>query len=514
MRNLVTLCFCINSLLALSVPDLRRLEFHFYPQFKTKTIKGQVVQTWQCATGDTFSLVLKEPLNWSSIHYPKNTMKMQVLGNRRFFTALANARFEIKIKYGGKPQEAVNPPWDGGMVWRSDANGNPWLGVSCQGQGASLWWPAPDDYLDEADTVTFTSVYPSSLYFKGNGKLTADIVKGKSRSTTWQTTLPINLYNITVNIADYAHYSEVLERPDGSKLSLDYYPLRYNLEKAQNQFKYTKPMIECFENAFGRYPCENDGFSVVETAYVGMEHQGAVAYGNGYTDGYLGNDYSMIGLPMDFILVHESAHEWWGNAISARASRDFWLQEALCTYAEMYYVSCIFGDEKALNYIAAKQKMVLNTSSILSGGEGSESDMYTKGALMFHTLSRFYSDTKVWNDLMRRLAQEFKFKELSTEELIAWFVHQTEGLHASFFYQYLDVTSPPVLEYIREQTDEGHWLKFRVKNALDSFVLPVRWNSDGKNWVTKCTGQWQRIKLDSTDFPEPDFKYSYFIISR
>jgi aminopeptidase N len=514
MRNLIPLTLCLSSLLVHAVPDLRRLEFLFYPQFKSQTIKGKVVQTWQCSAGDTFSLFLKEPLKYTSIQYPKSTVKMEILGNRRFFKVLINARFDITIKYGGKPQDAKNPPWDGGMVWRTDATGKPWLGVSCQGQGSSLWWPAPNDYLDEADSVTFTSVYPSSLFFKGNGKQMADKIKGKTRTTTWQTTLPINLYNITVNIADYAHYSEVLERPDGSKLAIDYYPLTYNLENAQRQFKYTKPMLTCFEKAFGIYPCSNDGFSVVETAYAGMEHQGAIAYGNGYKDGYSGEDYSMIGLPMDFILVHESAHEWWGNSVSARNARDFWLQEALCTYAEMFYVSCIFGEEKALDYIAAKQKMVLNQSSILSGGEGSGSDMYTKGALMFHTLSRFYSNTKVWDDLMYQLADEFRFKELSTEELAAWFVKQTEGLSTAFFYQYLDVASPPILEYSREQTDEGYWLKFRVKNALDQFVLPVRWTSGNETWTTKCTGQWQRIKIGPGDFPEPDAKYSYFKLNR
>jgi aminopeptidase N len=493
----------------LGAPDLRLLNFTMEPDFATQSIIASVKQDWICAANDTFSLLLQPSLRIDSVGVPPDITYTQN-GNRLLFKARNEGRHLIYIAYSGTPREAVNPPWDGGMVWRNDAKGNPWLGACVQGLGASVWWPAPPDHLQEADSVLFTCVYPANLFFKGNGKLLKDSTANNLRYTTWQTTYPINLYNITVNIADYAHFSEVLERNDGSKLNIDYYPLRYNLEKAKKQFVQTIPMLHCFEEAYGQYPCQNDGFSVVETAYAGMEHQGAIAYGNGYKDGYSGEDYSGVGILFDFILIHESAHEWWGNSVTAAKPADFWMQEAFCTYAEMQYVKCRFGKEAAEKYIAAKERLVENKAAILSGDERAEIDMYAKGALMLHTLSKFARSDAHWDSLMLQFAEEHRFAKLNTADLINWFCKRMQQVKPVFFNQYLLLAEPPKLEVKTEIVEGGYLVYAQVVNARKGFELPVRLLSGNTVKIELIGGTRKRIFIKGSNPPEPDKTFSYF----
>jgi aminopeptidase N len=489
--------------------DLRKLKFLFRPDFSKKSIQASVLQTWQFAQADTFSLFLGEGLKLDSVNHPMGFTWKQT-GRKIACSVNSAGRYNIQLHYSGKPAAAKNPPWDGGLVWRKDPAGEDWLGVSCQGQGAHIWWPAPPDHLQEADTVEFTAVYPSNLFFKGNGRMTNDWKTSSIRTTTWQTTYPINLYNITVNIADYAHYKERLERADGSALEISYYPLRVNLDKAKKQFQQTIPMLKCFENAFGNYPCSNDGFSVVETAYAGMEHQGAIAYGNGYKDGYGGADYSGVGILFDFILIHESGHEWWGNSVTAMNPEDFWMQEAFCTYSEMVYVNCVFGPQAALKYINAKKRLVDNVHPIL-GKKDSGIDIYTKGALMVHTLSAFASTNEQWEKVLKDFAVSMKFQKVSTEMLANWFSANLEGVSPVFFYQYLTLAKPPILEHYVRKTESGFVVKYRINNALQGFEMPIFWNSSEPPKRTICNGSWQEFTVSGLEEPSPDSTQTYFL---
>ncbi len=490
--------------------DLRTLLFQFKPDFNNQTIEASVVQTWQFAQADTFTLFVGEGLKIDSLKHPEGfTWKRQ--GNKIFCSVSSAGRYTIQLHYSGKPLAAKNPPWDGGLVWRKDPSGKNWLGVTCQGQGAYNWWPAPLDHLQEADTVEFTAVYPSDLFFKGNGELVHNWKYGNLRTTTWQTTYPINLYNITVNIADYEHFSEKLMRADGSELEISYYPLRVNLEKAKKQFKQTFQMLKCFENAFGNYPCSNDGFSVVETAYAGMEHQGAIAYGNGYKDGYKGEDYSGVGILFDFILIHESAHEWWGNSVTALNPEDFWMQEAFCTYAEMVYVNCRFGEQASLKYINAKKRLVENINPIL-GKEDSGIDIYSKGALMVHTLSAFAENKVQWQAVLKDFALSMQFQKVSTKMLADWFSAKLNGVTPAFFYQYLSLAQPPILQYYTRKTAAGYVVKYRIKNAIQGFEMPIFWTTSQSPKPSMANGSWQEISLTGFEEPSPDSTKSYFLI--
>jgi aminopeptidase N len=510
MRYILLVCQLFTVVTLFSKPDLRSLRFIMEPDFATQSVIASVEQIWHCSSpGDTFSIRLRAPLKYDSIGIPASISYSQK-GNTLFCKANVSGRFKLYFAYSGTPKEGKNPPWDGGIVWRSDGNGKPWLGVCCQGLGASTWWPAPPDHLQEADSVQFTCIYPASLFFKGNGKLLDDTVDGVYRRTTWQTTYPINLYNITVNIADYAHYSERMKRADGSELNIDYYPLRSNLEAAKKQFVQTIPMLQCFEKSFGRYPCERDGFSVVETFYAGMEHQGAIAYGNGYKDGYRSDDYSGVGIWFDFILIHESAHEWWGNSLTAATPADFWFQEAFCTYAEMKYVQCRFGDVAAIKYIDAKKRLVENKAAILSGKEEAEIDMYAKGALMLHTLSRFAQNEEHWDSLLHRFATEFKFSALSTSDIVNWFCSKMKGLRPAFFDGYLKNVEPPELWIKTTKVKAGYSVSIRVIKTNKDFKLPVRIMQGSESKTCFVGSETETFDFEGSIEPLLDNTFAYY----
>jgi aminopeptidase N len=314
--------------------------------------------------------------------------------------------------------------------------------------------------------------------------MVGDIVAGNQRTTHWRSTYPINLYNITVNIGDYVHFGETMQRGDGSVLKIDYYPLLENLNAAKKQFRQTLPMLRCFESAFGRYPCSNDGFSVVETPYAGMEHQGAVAYGNGYRDGYRGEDYSGIGLGFDFILIHESAHEWWGNAVTAASPADFWMQEAFCTYAEMQYVACRFSASKALAYIQAKRRLVSNRAPMYGNSE-SGVDMYAKGALMLHSMSLMLPQRSDFIALLRSFIKAYTHTPVTTEALCTWFEQRIPGLKPEFFTQFLKHSEIPLLE-MREAPGKPGQTEVRFTRCVAGFAMPIGWKGKriGTFWVS------------------------------
>lgn len=490
--------------------DLRVLDFiQFEPNFSQRSIRVTVTQTWQVQSGDTFSLFLKAPLTIREIQLPSEGLRLLSQGEQHVFTATQSGRFNFTVFYEGQPQQAVNPPWDGGTIWRTDSNGKPWLTVACQDVGAHVWWPAPAAYTQEADTTRFTAAYPSDLFFKGNGRLIADHIAGDIRQTTWLCTYPINLYNITVNIGDYVKQEAWMKRTNGSRLKIEYYPLRANAKAASRQFKQTIPMLKCFEQHFGEYPCSRDGFSVVETPYPGMEHQGAIAYGNGYKDGYGGEDYSGVGIWFDFILIHETAHEWWGNSITAATPHDFWMQEAFCTYAEMVYVRCRFGAKAAEKYISAKRRFIQNKSPMY--GLAHDIDCYAKGALMLHTLSRFYSSQELWLKDLGTFARSMRHTSIHTDDLVTWFLQRNPAIPAGFFNQYLKNPGPPVLSWSVTTEGRNMAVDYVVTNALDDFELPLKINTPQGPKFIKAGAQAKRVILPEGSNPRPDGDYSYWI---
>ena len=381
----------------------------------------------------------------------------------------------ITTTYSGQPREAENAPWDGGFVWSQDEYGSPWIGVACEGEGASLWWPCKDHLSDEPDSVQIRVTVPNGLMAVCNGRLRKTELDDLHSSYTWFVGNPINTYNVTVNIAGYVHFSDTFSGVNGA-LSLDYFVLRRNLIKAQKQFEQVKPMLECFEKYFGPYPFYEDGYKLIETPYLGMEHQSAIAYGNRYQAGYQGMDLSGTGF--DYIIIHESGHEWFGNSISAADLAELWIHESFTTYAEAIYIECLYGYWEARKYLRAQRSNISNKRPIV-GPRGvacnslEETDMYYKGAWMLHSLRGTVNNDTLWFDVLLDFCQTFYHRITNTEEVIRFFCDRSGMNLEPIFRHYLYSPKQPMFEYkLKRKRDEVE-VSYRWADVASDFNMPV-----------------------------------------
>jgi aminopeptidase N len=421
-------------------------------------------------------------------------------------------KFEKKIRvyYSGKPTIAKRAPWDGGFIFSKDKQGKPWIGVACQGDGASLWFPCKDSQTDEPDNgVSIKVTVPNGLMNVSNGRLLGneDLKNGYTR-WDWEVKNPINNYNITVNIADYAHIHDT-----HNGLDLDYYVLKENEEKAKTHFEEVKPMLDCFESKFGKYPFTEDGYKLVETPYLGMEHQSAVAYGNGYKKGYQGTDLSDtgIGLLFDFIIVHESGHEWFGNSITSKDVADMWIHEGFTCYSESVFVECQYGYEKAQTYINGLKRNVLNDKPIMGqfdvANEGS-GDMYYKGALMLNTIRHILNDDAKWWKLLLSYSEKFRHKIIDNRMVLAYFERET-GLNLKpVFNQYLKYKNIPVLEL----KITNKLLEYRWKTDEPNFAMPIDIKIKGKETRLQPTNEWQKSTFKVKKMKEVEVLTNEFFV--
>lgn len=416
----------------------------------------------------------------------------------------------LKFYYHGNPIIAKRPPWDGGFVFTKDKNNNPWIAVAVQGTGASLWFPNKDHLSDEPDETEIKITVPENLVAVSNGRFVDEITNAEDQKNTyhWKVTYPINNYNITLNIGDYVHFKDNFQ-----DLDLDYYVLSYNLEKAKAQFEQVKPMMGCFYEKLGPYPFKEDSFKLVETPYLGMEHQSAVAYGNKYRNGYLGGDMSRTGygLKFDYIIIHESAHEWFGNSISVKDIADLWIHEGFTTYAESIYVECEFGKEAALDYIYGQSNMISNYSPIIGeygvNHEGS-SDMYYKGSSIINTLRSLVEDDELWWNTLKQFNTEFAYKTTTTDEVVQFFSQSLDKDLTAFFEQYLEYTKIPKL--LIEKGDNDTQLKFKWEVDVKEFDMPIEVNLGNKTtWIFPESDEWKTISLDPNENFDIDRKKFY-----
>jgi len=417
---------------------------------------------------------------------------------------------KIRINYEGAPVVARNAPWDGGFVWSKDKKGNPWVGVACEGDGASLWWPNKDHLSDEPDSMAIRIAVPQSLDCIANGDLrgTKNLSNGYRRYD-WFVSYPINNYNVTVNIGRYAHFEDTYEAMDGDKLRLDYYVLAYNEEKAKLHFQQTQKVLACFERYFGKYPFWNDGFALVETPYLGMEHQGAIAYGNQYQRGYLGG---MIPADMDwdYIIVHETGHEWFGNSISSNDLAEMWIHESFTTYMEALYVECAYSYKDAIRYLNSQRSFIRNEEPILgpknvNWEDWGGSDHYFKGAWMLHTLRHAINDDEVWFDLLKSFHQKNAISNVTTEDFVQHVNRCTKQDYTAFFEQYLVYPDIPTLEYAIKKVDKNVLeVRYRWQADVTNFKMPVLMGKEGDYvQVFPITGEWRATRLEgltSKDF--------------
>lgn len=398
----------------------------------------------------------------------------------------------VQVFFEGKPKEAVNPPWDGGITWKKDANGKNFIASSCQGLGASVWWPNKDHMYDEAESMTISVNVPGDLINVSNGRLQKiEKLKNGTKTYIWHVSNPINNYGVNINIGDYVSFSEKFKGEKGT-LDCDFYVLRDNLVAAKVQFKDVSRMLKAFESWFGPYPFYEDSYKLVEVPYLGMEHQSSVTYGNGFKNGYRGTDLSDSGwgLKFDFIIIHESGHEWFANNITYKDIADMWIHESFTNYSESLFVEYYYGQEAGYEYVRGTRKKILNDVPIIGqynvNSEGS-SDMYYKGANMLHTLRQIVNNTDKWRAILRGLNQEFYHQTVTTHQ-IETYLSTAVGINLTpFFDQYLRNTQIPTLEYYFK----GSLLGYRWTNCVTGFNMPIKIViNDQEKWISPKT-KWQ-----------------------
>lgn len=396
----------------------------------------------------------------------------------------------IEFYYSGNPQETGR---FGGISFRKDPAGRPWINTACQGIGASVWWPNKDQQQDEVENMRLRVAIPSPLTDVSNGRLVGktDLGDGYTR-WDWAISYPINNYSVSLNIGQYAHFSD-----KHGDLTLDFYCLPENLEKAKRQFAQAKPMIVAFEKYFGPYPFKRDGFKLIEVPYSGMEHQSAVTYGNRFANGYLERDWTGVGvsLKFDFIIIHESAHEWFGNAVTGSDISDMWIQEGWATYAECVYVEALFGYEDALKYTNGYKTKVRNQQPIITprGVNATPGqDQYFKGALFLNTLRSVVDNDARWWRLMRAYFARFKYRNIMTEDVVQFFNAQTGKNLTPIFDQYLRQAALPMLElrFANGSVD------YRWQADVKAFAMPIKVGRRGHWQTIKPTAEWQTLKTD------------------
>ncbi len=410
-----------------------------------------------------------------------------------------NEIFKIRIEYEGKPVIAPKPPWKGGFVWKKDKEGNPWIGVTCETEGASLWWPCKDVTNDEPDSAAINITVSGDLTAVSNGKFLGKETNGDKTTFKWYVSNPINLYNVTIYVGKFALIEDSLKSAESGKvLSINHYVLPANLEKAKKHLAQAKEQIAFYEKIFGEYPWYSDGYKLVESPYEGMEHQSAIAYGNGYKNSYNGFDY---------IILHESAHEWWGNSISASDLSDVWLHEGFATYAEALFVEKTQGENAYLRYLLMYRMFIKNKRPVV-GPVGArffdykDSDVYMKGAWILHTLRTVIADDKIFFDILKSFRVENNGKTVSSLDFIKM-VNEKSGRNLNWFFsQYLNKREVPFLEFYWDGTD----FYYKWKQVDSTFIMQSEIILDGLvRILLKPTANVQKLSVSNKTYSEIAF---------
>ena len=484
--------------------DVLYYDIAIQPSFNTKQLVGQNIITYRVLTSEHSNLMqidLQKPLNIDSIIF--NKLKKVSFTNKGNVWLVKLPRQNslsvnsIAIYYSGNPHEAAMPPWDGGWVWTTDSLKRPWMTVACQGIGASIWYPCKDYQGDEPDKgASLTMTVPDSLVAVANGRL--KYKKQNNNQTTtykWAVSNTINNYNICPYIGKYVNLSTIYKGLKGD-LDLSYWVLDYNYEKAKaHLIPQVNLMMKSFEHWFGAYPFYDDGYKLVDAPNYGMEHQSGIAYGNGYQNGNHGLDYSGTGWGMkwDFLIVHESAHEWFGNSITAKDPADKWIQESFACYADVLYMKDYLGDTVANEYVFGTRKNIHNDEPIIGpynvGKEGG-SDMYPKGRNMLHIIRQIINNDEKFRQILIGINKNFYHQTITSKQMENY-INQKSGMDFSkIFNQYLRTTLIPTLEY----KIANKVLEYRFVDCNKDFSMPVKVEINKEEWI-KPTTEWKRIKV-------------------
>ena len=475
------------------------------------TISGQVEIKYKVLKPyQTLQIDLQRPLKIVSISQDGQNLDFKRVGNVFFVTLkkqqeIGNSE-AIIVRYEGKPRSAKRAPWDGGFSWKKDKNGQNFIATSCQGLGSSVFWPCKDHMYDEPDSMAIDITVPKPLIDVSNGRLRKVIDnQDNTRTFCWFVKNPINNYGVNINIANYVSWAENYDGEKG-KLDLIYYVLPENLEKAKIQFQQAKLMLKAFEHWFGPYPFYEDGFKLVEVPYLGMEHQSSVTYGNEFQNGYRGRDLSDTGwgLKWDFIIVHESGHEWFANNITYKDMADMWIHESFTNYSESLFTEYYYGKKAGSEYVIGCRKLIRNDSPIIGTynvNRSGSGDMYYKGGNMLHTIRQIVNDDEKWRQILRGLNKTFYHQTVTTKQ-IENYISSQAGINLSkVFDQYLRNVSIPRLEYKMIKNK----FQYRWTNCIEGFDMPVKLSFNNNNyefisptttWKTLNKKGLQEVKID------------------
>ena len=497
--------------------DVKKYDIVLEPNFEAKSIKGSnkiSLTIEKDVLNPVFQIDLQSPMKADKITASFPIVDKKIDGDFIFISTKKKfkkgEKYTIDIDYSGNPVIAKHAPWDGGWMFTKDKNGNPWMTAADEGIGASIWLPVKDIWSDEPDNgITFKIITPKDLVGVGNGKLIKEENLGDKKSWLWEVKSPINDYSIIPSIGKYVNFKDTFDGEKG-KLDLDYWVLDYNLDKAKKQFEQVKPMMKAFEHWFGPYPFYEDSYKLVESPHLGMEHQSNVAYGNKYQNGYLGRDLSGtgIGLKWDYIIIHETGHEWFANNITAKDQADMWIHESFTTYSETLFVDYVFGKADGNKYLQGlrgniqNDKPIIGTYGIRNEGSG---DMYPKGANMIHTIRQVINNDEKFRQILRGLNKDFYHQTVTASQIQNYFSEKSGIDLKSIFDQYLTTIKIPTLEY----KQNGNQLTYKWTNVVPNLKLPIRL-ADGQE--LKPTEQNQTTTLKS-DKPV-EFNKNYYIYTK
>ncbi|MEA5258836.1 M1 family metallopeptidase [Arcicella aquatica] len=525
MKFIITLCFCTLSFLGFSqlfqpkkaytrqdslrgsiTPERAWWNLQYYHlsvkvQPNDSTISGNNLITYKVLKpAQVIQIDLQNPMQITKVIQDGQSLHYKRDGNA-FFVELQKKQVKgktesITVFYEGKPRIARRPPWDGGFSWKKDAEGKWFITTSCQGLGASVWWPCKDHMYDEADSMLISITVPKGLQDISNGRLLKVVDNPDETSTfDWFVANPINNYGVNINIGNYVHFSEKYKGLKGD-LDCNYYVLPADLEKAKVQFKQVPMMLKAFEHWFGPYPFYEDGYKLVQVSYLGMEHQSSVTYGNHFANGYLGRDLSGTGwgLKWDFIIIHESGHEWFANNITDKDIADMWIHESFTNYSESLFTEYHYGKEAGAAYVKGCRKLIGNKEPIIGDYEvnqGGSGDMYYKGGNMLHTIRQVIDNDEKWRQILVGLNKDFYHQTVDTKQ-IETYISKKSGINLSkVFDQYLRNTEIPTLEY---KVENGA-VSYRWTTCIDGFNMPIKIeNATGKYQFIQPTTTWKSIK--------------------
>ncbi len=494
--------------------DVKKYTISVEPNFEKKSLQGYNEISFEIlkdTTTPTFQIDLQQPMDFRLVNDINDGFTVERTGDFIFIKSNKNYKKgengKLKIEFFGEPRIAKNAPWDGGWVFAQDSSGKPWMSVAQEGDGASLWLPIKDIWSDEPENgIQLKIITAEDLVGVGNGRLISTEKSNGKKAWTWEVKNPINAYSIVPTVGNLVNFKDHYLGEKGN-LDLDYWVLAENLSKAKQQFQQVKPMLKALEFWFGPYPFYEDSYKIVETPYLGMEHQSNVAYGNHYENGYLGRDLSGtgVGLNWDFIIVHESGHEWFANNITAKDQADMWIHESFTSYSETLFTEKFMDKISADRYVQGTRRAILNDIPIIGAygvrGKGS-GDMYYKGANMLHTIRQVIGDDEKFRSILRGLNKDFYHQTVTTKQ-VEEYINAKSGMDfSSVFDQYLRTTKVPVLEYYFKKNK----VYFRWQNTVEDFTMPLRF---GDYTIVLLSDKWGKMKIKkNTQF---EFNKNYYI---